>query len=61
MNYDLKPGDTATITQEDGEEIIVRAYPDFTMVQSPSWGTKMEVDTGDSDWTMSVKSVKKEN
>ncbi len=60
-NFELKPGDTATIKQEDELEITVRAYPGFIMVQSAAWGTKMEVDTGDSDWTMSVKSVKKED
>jgi hypothetical protein len=59
-NFELKPGDTATIKQEDGMEITIRAYPDFTMVQAHTVGTKLETDMGGSDWTMTAKAVAKQ-
>jgi hypothetical protein len=47
--FELKPGDTATIKQEDGMEVTIRAYSDFTMVQTHATGTKLETDMGGSD------------
>ena len=33
MNYELKPGDTATIKQENGGTLSIRAYDNFALVK----------------------------
>jgi len=58
MNYELKPGDTATIAQENGETLTIRAYENFTMVQAMSHKTTLSIDF-DSDFIAAVKVVEK--
>ncbi len=58
MNYELQPGDTATVAQKDGETLTIRAYEDFTMIQSGSCGTSLSIDF-DSDFIAAVKVVEK--
>jgi len=58
MNYELQPGDTATVAQEDGEVLTIRAYDHFTMIQAASVGTTLRTDQ-DSHFIMSVKVVDK--
>lgn len=59
MNYKLKPGDTATITQEDGEILSFRVYGTFLIIKAERPGTTIHKDM-DSDFIMAVKAVKRE-
>ena len=58
MNYELKPGDIATIKQEDGETLSIRAYDNFALVKAECPGTRLQSDM-DSDFIMSVKAVER--
>lgn len=58
MNYKLKPGDTAEITQEDGEILSVRVYGTFLLVKAESAGTMIHTDM-DSDFIMAVQAVRR--
>ncbi len=58
MNYELSPGDTATVPQNDGETLTIRAYEDFTMVQAGSCGTALSIDF-DSDFVAAIKVVER--
>jgi len=59
MNYELEPGDTATVAQKDGETLTIRAYEDFTMLQAGSCGTALSIDS-DEDFIAAVKVVERE-
>ena len=58
MNYELQPGDTATVAQRDGETLTIRAYDDFTMVKAGSVGTTLKADMN-SDFIMAVRVVER--
>jgi len=60
MNYELKPGDTASVAQEDGETLTIRVYGQFTMVQAGSCGTMLSVDF-DEDFIAAVKVVERKD
>ncbi len=58
MNYELQPGDTATMKQEDGGTLSVRVYGHFALVKAERPGTMLQTDM-DSDFIMAVKVVER--
>jgi len=60
MNYKLQTGDTATVSQNDGETLTIRAYDEFTMVQAGSCGTMLSIDF-DEDFIAAVKVVERKD